>query len=118
MRTVGLFVKHDPQRFVVGAIGNQIRVLIQRMKLLGYKPWKILLSPGLAYALRLDSGDSPDYVRHDLGSRFMGLEIKIDPSVQEPIIMVKPEMRETPLDLGHSTPEEMVWRKKRDLSRL
>lgn len=110
---IGTFIKHDPKRFMTGAIGNQIRTLIQRMKMRGYRPWKILLSPGLRYALRLDQGESPDYVRHDLGDRFMGLEIKVDATVEEPIIIIKPEIRRDALEQGVSTNPERLWRYQR-----
>lgn len=88
---IGKFVKHDPQRFVVGSLANQIRTLIQRMTMRGYKPWKILLSRGLSYALFLEVGQSVDYYKTDQGSFFMGLLIKVDDTVEEPIIMIKPE---------------------------
>ena len=100
------FVKHDPQRFVIGSLANQIRVLLQRMKMRGYKPWKILLSRGLSYALYLECRDGLDYTKTDQGSFFMGLLIKIDDTCQEPIIMVKPEIAKKP-DVGQST-----WGKK------
>lgn len=109
---IGKFVKHDPQRFVVGSLANQIRVLIQRMKMRGYTPWKIMLSPGLRFALRSEmEGKLQEYQKHDKGDMFMGLPIKIDSTVMEPIIMIKPEPRIQPLDEGQSTPEETVWRR-------
>lgn len=109
---LGKFVKHDQQRFVVGSLKNQIKVLIQRMKMRGFKPWKILLSPGLRFALRSECGISPEYVRHDLGDVFDGLPIVVDTSVREPIIMLKPEVRDTPLDMGKSTDERLHWKRK------
>ena len=111
---LGTFVKHDQQRFVVGSLANQIKVLIQRMKMRGYEPWKILLSPGLRDALRLEN--RPEYVRHDVGDLFMGLQIRIDASVNEPIILIKPELRARPLDQGHSTPEEVAWKRSRQFA--
>lgn len=111
---IGKFLKVDSQKNIVGAIGNQIRVLVQRMKMRGYQPWKILLSRGLRDALRLDSGESPDYVRHDVADCFMGLEIKLDASVEEPIIMVKPVLRDAPLAdaAGQSTDPRRNWKRR------
>lgn len=114
---IGKFIRPDQQRYMVGAIGNQIRTLIQRMKMRGYQPWKILLSRGLRDALRLDSGESPDYLRHDQGDRFMGLEIKIDVSVTEPLILVKPQWRDAPLEREQSTDEEVLWQRMKRLGR-
>lgn len=111
---IGRFVKHDPQRFVVGSLANQIRVLVQRMKMRGYKPWKILLSPGLRYALRLEN--DPEYRRHDLGGWFLGLPIVVDTTVREPIIMINPEDRFWTLEEAQSTPEETVWESKKGLA--
>ena len=111
---LGKFVKHDPQRFVVGSLANQIRVLIQRMKMRGYEPWKILLSPGLRFALRSEMRDKlTEYVSHDKGDMFLGLPIVVDSTVEEPIIMVKPELRYQPLEQGRSTPEEVAWKRKK-----
>lgn len=93
------FVKHDPQRFVVGSLANQIKVLLQRMQMRGFKPWKILLNPGLRYALELEGHD---YVKRDLGHFFMGLLIQIDVTVSEPIILIKPELVRKQ-DESHST---------------
>lgn len=111
---VGTFVKHDQQRFVVGSLANQIRVLLQRMRLRGYHPWKILLSRGLRDALRLEN--SPGYVKHDEGDTFGSLPIVIDNSVREPLILVKPEPRKAALDMGQSTSEEYVWKRRKQLS--
>lgn len=116
---IGKFIKHDPQRFVVGSLANQIRVLIQRMRMRGYQPWKILLSPGLRYALRLESESSMqsnDYRRHDQGDTFMGFPIVVDKTVEEPIIMIKPELRDRPLEQGRSTPEEVAWKRRKQFA--
>lgn len=83
----------------------------------GCKPWKILLSRGLRDALRLELSDQALYRTHDQGDRFMGLEIKIDESVVEPIILIKPEWRDTPMEQGLSTPEERLWRRMKRLGR-
>ena len=113
---IGKFVKHDPQRFVVGSLANQIRVLVQRMKMRGYKPWKIMLSPGLRFALRSEmEGKIAEYIRHDLGDMFLGLPVVVSPDAVEPLILIKPEVRETPLDQGKSTPEEVAWRRRKQL---
>jgi hypothetical protein len=111
---IGTFVKHDPQRFVVGSLANQIRVLIQRMKMRGYQPWKILLSPGLRFALRSEVGGTMEYAKHDQHDMFLGLPIVLDTTVREPIMMIKPERRTVPLEKGFSTSEERVWRRGRN----
>ena len=113
---IGTFIKHDPQRFVVGSLANQIRVLIHRMKMRGYKPWKILLSPGLRFALRSEMEGKIDYQRHDKGDMFMGLPIKLSSDVVEPIIMIEPEACGKPTEAAQSTPEEVVWRRRKQLA--
>lgn len=118
MKDIGTFVKHDPQRFVVGSLANQIRTLVQRMKMRGYKPWKILLSPGLRYAFRLEmerSAAAHEYVRHDVQDSFLGLPIVIDSTVHEPIIMIDPGDRFWNIPKSQSTPEETVWKHKKGL---
>lgn len=113
---IGKFIKYDPQRFVIGSLANQIKTLIQRMKMRGYKPWKILLSPGLRHAFRLEmerSAAAREYVRNDLQDSFMGLPIIIDTTVSEPIIMINPEDRVWTLEDAQSTPDEVLWNSKK-----
>lgn len=104
---IGKFIKHDKQRFIVGSLANQIRTLLQRMKMRGYKPWKILLNRGLRYALYLEMSGKMGYKRTDSGDFFNDLPIVVDDTVEEPIILIRPEIRKDPLEKGQST-----WGKK------
>lgn len=86
-----------------GQLSNQIKVLIQRMRLRGYTPWKILLHPGMRWVLREECRHLTIYRTHDQGDTYAGLPIVCDTSVNEPIIMIDPEYRDTPLEKAQST---------------
>ena len=107
---IGKFIKSDRALWTGPMVANRIRVLIQRMKMRGYKPWKILLSQPLRELLRVHA--DADYKRHDQGDTFMGLLIKIDNTLQEPIILIKSERRVTPLEQAQSTDPRRNWRRK------
>ncbi len=79
----------------------------------GYKPWKILLNRGLRDALRLDAGDSGDYIRHDAGDSFLGLPIRINETVSEPIIMIDPLDSVWKLEKAESTSDEVLWNQRK-----
>lgn len=75
-------------------ISNQIKVLIQRMRLCGFEPWKILLHQGLRWALKEEMKGNPAYRATDQGDFFGGLMIVIDNTVTEPLILAKPERKD------------------------
>lgn len=80
-----------------GRLENQLRVLIQRARLAGKEPWKILLSKGLRWALEQECLGQPYYRKTDQGHYFGGLLIVVDQHVVDPIILIKPEPASTPL---------------------
>ncbi len=69
-------------------LSNKIRVLIQGANRSGKKPWKILLSKGLRWALEEELRDKGTYVKRDQGHFFEGLLIVIDNTVKEPILLI------------------------------
>lgn len=70
-------------------IANQIKVLIQQMRMRGLEPEKILLSHGLRWALREEMSGNGVYKKHDLGDTFAGLPVVVDNSVNQPLVMIK-----------------------------
>lgn len=79
-------------------ISNQIRVLIQQMKVRNMDPWKILMCSGLCWALREEMRHKVGYRMTDQADFFGGIQIVVDESCTEPLIMVRPEKRTAPLE--------------------
>lgn len=70
-------------------IANQIRVLIQRMRLMQLEPEKILMSQPIREALRNEMSGNALYRVTDQAHLFAGLPIVIDASIHHPIVMIK-----------------------------
>lgn len=79
-------------------ISNQIKVLIQQMRVRNMEPWKILMCSGLRWALREEMRHKMGYRMTDQADFFGGVQVVVDESCQEPLILVCPEKRVTPLE--------------------
>lgn len=79
-------------------ISNQIKVLLQQMRIRNLEPWKILLCRGLWWALQEENKDKLVYRKTDQGCFFGGVQVVIDESCVEPLILVRPDKRMTPLE--------------------
>jgi len=76
-------------------ISNQIKVLLQQMRLKNMEPWKILICNGLRWSLREEMRYKQGYRMTDEGDFFGGVQVVIDDSCVEPLILVRPEKRKT-----------------------
>lgn len=81
-------------------VRNQVRVIIRMATLKKRTPWKILLPKPLRWALEESCKGTGEYTKTDQGHYFNGLLIVVDPYVQEPIVVIKPEPRAEPLQLA------------------
>lgn len=80
-------------------ISNQIKVLLQQMRIRNLEPWKILICSGLRFALREEMRHRiREYRMTDQGDLFGGIQVVVDESCVEPLILVRPEKRTTPLE--------------------
>jgi hypothetical protein len=84
-------------------ISNQIKVLIQQMRLRNMDPWKILLCHGLRWSLREEMRNKVEYRVTDQGDFFGGIQVVIDESCVEPMILVRPLKRATPLEENYES---------------
>lgn len=86
---------------MTGKISNQLKVLIQRTRMAGREPWKILMPKGMKWALEQELQPMlVGYKKTDQGCYYGGLLIVVDNTVTEPIILIKPEYRQEPLPLA------------------
>lgn len=68
------------------------------------EPWKILICSGLRWALMEEMRPKlREYSVTDQGDLFYGIQIVIDESCVEPMILVKPQRRETPLEENYES---------------
>lgn len=84
-------------------ISNQIKVLIQQMRARNLEPWKILICSGLRWALREEMRHECGYRTTDQGDFFGGVQVVVDESVTEPLILVRPQKRKTPLEESYAS---------------
>ncbi len=98
---------------------NQIRVLLQRVKMAGREPHKILMCRGLRDALYLELNHV--FVRGKVGAydaiqgatdTFEGIPVVVDESCVEPIIQVKPRAYDEK-DIVSPVPWSKIMKMKR-----
>ncbi len=76
-------------------ISNQIKVLLQQMRVRNLEPWKILVCHGLRWSLREEMRHKMGYRITDQGDFFGGIQVVIDESCVEPLILCKPKLEES-----------------------
>lgn len=84
-------------------IRNKIKVMLQQMMMKGYVPWKLLMSKGICWALREECQGMDEYKATDKAHFYGGLQIVIDNSVVDPIILCKPEYAKKTLEESYAT---------------
>lgn len=103
----------------MGQLTNQIRVLLQRVKMAGREPHKILMHQGLRDALRAEL--EPIFVREKIDAydprqgatdMFEGLPIVVDNSVGEILVQVKP-LKYAEKDIVSPVPWSKILKMKR-----
>lgn len=73
-------------------LNNQLKVLLQRVYNGGREPEKILMSPGMREALRLEMRGSAHYVQNSFPKEdlFYMIPIIVAKEVDKPLIQLKP----------------------------
>lgn len=67
------------------------------------EPWKILVCSGLRWALREEMRNKlKEYRVTDQGDLFGGIQVVVDESCVEPLILVRPEKRKAPLEENYA----------------
>lgn len=69
-------------------LSNQIKVLLQRVRMAGREPLRLLMPNGLRWALKAEG--SPEYHHMHNGDFFGPLPIVVDDTLKEILVQVEP----------------------------